>query len=579
MDKLNSEEQANFDRLYKEMKSAAKNMGTVSRKAINNLAELPTREDIEEYSIGGFDPIDVMPGPGYKASTEKLLEIITDGRLRNRMGEFPNYWIDIQDKILKEDPRGHNDSRLINFALPYIMTCEKYGMYRTSVAFVSDPEDTQRISKNHVKKMPKMTAMFMGSVISTTDNEVWKKQRNLLNEVFLPKKSLAKIFPKSLSRAKKCVDIMAELAQNSGANGVEINDFYLHETQAQLQLGLFGMDENFMEQTNRELRNGFSQINPDPEAVTKITLSMMSKVADSEGNFAVPSDPNVMNGNQAVKGPLSKSVADAGDALNLSARDQFGNMLIILFAGHDTTGHTMTWLTYELAKHPEYQKRLHDEVDQFYKMLNGRDMTYEDCEHLPFMSRCITETLRLWNPVPQGSFRELQFDDYVKGFGGEEVLLKKGTYIIFDQYGKHHSKLLWGDDCMEFNPDRNFRDDEIWGGESFRAFNPSSGRYHPFQYAPRDCLGKNFAHMEMRTILANIFHRFKFELSEPYKNIDPRKLMNTLSTMGPRDVTPEGLKQTKINLNKKQIGGKFGSGFPVGGMWLHVHPRKLKANL
>lgn len=306
---------------------------------------------------------------------------------------------------------------------------------------------------------------------------------------------------------------------------------------------------------------------------------MMSKVADSEGNFAVPSDPNVMNGNQAVKGPLSKSVADAGDALNLSARDQFGNMLIILFAGHDTTGHTMTWLTYELAKHPEYQKRLHDEVDQFYKMLNGRDMTYEDCEHLPFMSRCITETLRLWNPVPQGSFRELQFDDYVKGFGGEEVLLKKGTYIIFDQYGKHHSKLLWGDDCMEFNPDRNFRDDEIWGGESFRAFNPSSGRYHPFQYAPRDCLGKNFAHMEMRTILANIFHRFKFELSEPYKNIDPRKLMNTLSTMGPRDVTPEGLKQTKINLNKKQIGGKFGSGFPVGGMWLHVHPRKLKANL
>ena len=29
----------------------------------------------------------------------------------------------------------------------------------------------------------------------------------------------------------------------------------------------------------------------------------------------------------------------------------------------------------------------YDEVDQFYKMLNGRDMTYEDCEHLPFMSR------------------------------------------------------------------------------------------------------------------------------------------------------------------------------------------------
>ena len=43
------------------------------------------------------------------------------------------------------------------------------------------------------------------------------------------------------------------------------------------------------------------------------------------------------------------------------------------------------WLGIEVL--PEYQKRLHDVVDQFYKMLNGRDMTYEDCEHLPFMSR------------------------------------------------------------------------------------------------------------------------------------------------------------------------------------------------
>ena len=42
--------------------------------------------------------------------------------------------------------------------------------------------------------------------------------------------------------------------------------------------------------------------------------------------------------------------------------DQFGNMMLILFAGHDTTGHTMTWLTYELARHPHLQKRLQAEA-------------------------------------------------------------------------------------------------------------------------------------------------------------------------------------------------------------------------
>ena len=39
---------------------------------------------------------------------------------------------------------------------------------------------------------------------------------------------------------------------------MEINDFYLHETQAQLQLGLFGMDETFMEKLDK-LRDKLNQ--------------------------------------------------------------------------------------------------------------------------------------------------------------------------------------------------------------------------------------------------------------------------------------------------------------------------------
>ena len=158
-------------------------------------------------------------------------------------------------------------------------------------------------------------------------------------------------------------------------------------------------------------------------------FDMMLAVGKND-KYATASDV-VSNGNNlsSVFGPLSKSVDDAGKQLGLPVSDQFGNMFVILFAGHDTTGHTMTWLTYELAKNPQYQERLHKEIDEFFEYLDGREMEYDDCSRLPFLTRCITEAMRLWGVVPSQTLRELQFDEYVTGKDGNPVRLPKGTPI------------------------------------------------------------------------------------------------------------------------------------------------------
>ena len=57
-----------------------------------------------------------------------------------------------------------------------------------------------------------------------------------------------------------------------------MHDFFLHEAQAQLQMALFGMDEDFMESTNRELRDAFAGSHDDPDYCTRIGLQMMQKV-------------------------------------------------------------------------------------------------------------------------------------------------------------------------------------------------------------------------------------------------------------------------------------------------------------
>ena len=44
------------------------------------------------------------------------------------------------------------------------------------------------------------------------------------------------------------------------------------------------------------------------------------------------------------------------------------------------------------------------------------------------MTKCINETLRLWTPIPNGTYRELENDDYITGLDGQKVQLNKSTY-------------------------------------------------------------------------------------------------------------------------------------------------------
>merc|ERR1719343_1724012 len=170
-----------------------------------------------------------------------------------------------------------------------------------------------------------------------------------------------------------------------------------------------------------------------------------------------------------------------------------------------------------------------------FESLGGRDMDYEDCKKLPFMTRCVMETLRLWTAVPNGTFRELEQDEVVKGPGGKPVTLPKGAFVQIPNFFRQWNPAYWGPDADKFNPDREYEASEVWNGSPFKASPIQSDRFSPFTFTPRECLGKNFAQMEMRTILSHLFHNFTLELSDPYAAHDPQRdgpLENVQGTMG-----------------------------------------------
>lgn len=66
----------------------------------------------------------------------------------------------------------------------------------------------------------------------------------------------------------------------------------------------------------------------------------------------------------------------------------------------------------------------------------------------------------------------------------------------------HNDPKIWGDDANEFKPDR--------------LTSKSRFAFMPFSSGPRVCIGHHYAMVEVKTALAMILQRFRFELSPNY---------------------------------------------------------------
>mmetsp|Transcript_95081 Transcript_95081/g.301695 ORF Transcript_95081/g.301695 Transcript_95081/m.301695 type:complete len:603 (-) Transcript_95081:278-2086(-) len=465
------------------------------------------RELVEAAAPDFLKAMDVLPGPWQDAKTmDDRVALVRAAQRAQAAGTDVFQYADWQSKY---GDRGLSS----NIVIPIVSGFGYGHNYQRRFiprVILGAPADAERISRTHVRKEGNFEQVIYDSVLSTTDNDHWKMQRGHLSEVFLPLSSLAEILPTSLTRAKNCASRLAEAA---AAGPVDMSDFLLHEAQAQLQLALLGAPQQLMDATNREIRAAFmgdleeGRLGALCEAMTSIM-----EATRGDDSVALPSD------GCPVRGPLSRAVHTSG----LPASAAYGNMLLILFAGHDTTGHTMTWLLLEVARHPEIQNRLLAEVDAFFEHLGGRDPTYRDLGpgRLDLLDRCITETLRMWPAVASGTYRQLQFDDEVRGPNGSRVTLPRGTPVNIVNWSRHRNPDLWGPDVDEFNPDREFHSEEFARvGCPMAAKNPQSGRFSPFAHAPRSCLGRNFAQMEMRLILTQLLHSFRFSLAPPYDSL------------------------------------------------------------
>ena len=160
---------------------------------------------------------------------------------------------------------------------------------------------------------------------------------------------------------------------------------------AQLNITMFGNDKMYTEENNKIIRDTFKG-KTEKGTLRRYMDNLVKNLADSINvNFDPAYNDLLFNKDKIINGPLGRAMADQ-EADEIT---KWGNGLIFSFAGHDTTGHSMAFFV-KMAKRPDYQIRLQDEIDTFFLLNGDRDIKYEDLKHFKFLSRCWTEILRLW---------------------------------------------------------------------------------------------------------------------------------------------------------------------------------------
>jgi len=183
------------------------------------------------------------------------------------------------------------------------------------------------------------------------------------------------------------------------------------------------------------------------------------------------------------------------DGSTYSDDEIYGNAIVALLAGEDTTANTIAWMIHMLTLHPGAQQRMQQEIDQ---ALGGNLLwqQLEDADRLTYIDAVTNETLRL-KPVAPLIFLCANEDTMLGN-----LRLKEGTNVIMAlRHLSTRSEEFSDPDA--FDPDRWLQGGKQQRGENLPPM--------PFGGGPRMCPGRNLAQMEIKSVMAMLARNFQVE--------------------------------------------------------------------
>ncbi len=328
--------------------------------------------------------------------------------------------------------------------------------------------------------------ILLGNGIMASEGDTWRRQRKLIQPAF-HRSVIARMFEHI--RAGNIALRDRWLAHARDGREINLTQDLSDVTLNVVVNSIFGDDMAAIASTDG--RHPFALLTEDSErnlqfaykfrALSKLVMECVNRRREGE------------LGNDLLGMLLAGRDRRTNDAM--SDKLLIDEVLTLVVAGHETTASALNWFWYLLARHPQVEMRLHDEVDRWNE--DGADLN--SVAQLTYTRQVLDETMRLYPPGWLLTRRSIGADTV-----GQHPIAA-GTNVFLSPYLIHRHPAFW-ENPETFDPDRF---------APAQAAQRNRFCYLPFALGPRACIGEQFALVEMAAHAALLARKLRLRYLRP----------------------------------------------------------------
>ena len=178
----------------------------------------------------------------------------------------------------------------------------------------------------------------------------------------------------------------------------------------------------------------------------------------------------------------------------------YANIADLMIAGVHTLSTSLQIGLHVLSKHPDIQRKLHDEICNAVK--DDENLNEEHIQRMPYLQAVMEEIHRMYPAVIAVS-RKLDEDTEICNYR-----VPKGADIVVPTFAVGRNKHIFADADI-FRAERWLKDDK-----SMKTFSTCNIMYPTFGIGARMCMGKRLADLETSILYASLYGKYRTILSD-----------------------------------------------------------------